>query len=99
MNQELARELPVCPTPSDAGFALTAVERIAEKVGPVLAMADNLPSPCISVCRMDAQSGLCEGCLRTLDEIARWSTLPDAGKREVWALIGRRVAAMQEPRS
>ena len=29
-----------------------------------------VPSPCIAVCRMDAATGWCEGCLRTLDEIA-----------------------------
>jgi hypothetical protein len=45
---------------------------------------------------MEAASGLCEGCLRTLDEIARWSTMPDTGKRAVWTLIGQRVAARQE---
>jgi predicted Fe-S protein YdhL (DUF1289 family) len=45
---------------------------------------------------MDAVSGLCEGCLRTLDEIARWSTLPESSKRAVWTLIGQRVAARQE---
>jgi predicted Fe-S protein YdhL (DUF1289 family) len=41
-------------------------------------------SPCIDVCRMDPRSGLCEGCLRTLDEIAAWGTLSDAGKQAVW---------------
>jgi predicted Fe-S protein YdhL (DUF1289 family) len=35
--------------------------------------ADEVPSPCINVCRMDAATGLCEGCFRTLDEIACWS--------------------------
>jgi uncharacterized protein len=30
-------------------------------------------SPCVNVCRMDADTGLCLGCLRTIDEIARWS--------------------------
>ena len=29
-------------------------------------------SPCINVCRMDARSGLCDGCYRTIDEIAAW---------------------------
>jgi predicted Fe-S protein YdhL (DUF1289 family) len=48
-------------------------------------------SPCISVCRMNAQNGLCEGCLRTLDEIAAWSTMDDEGKRAVWASIARRA--------
>lgn len=35
--------------------------------------ADEVPSPCINVCRMDEATGFCEGCLRTLDEIACWS--------------------------
>lgn len=40
----------------------------------------NLPlTPCTGVCRLDAR-GLCEGCLRTGDEIARWRTLDDAQK-------------------
>ncbi|MEO8152961.1 MAG: DUF1289 domain-containing protein [Rhizobacter sp.] len=50
-------------------------------------------SPCISVCRMDAPSGLCTGCWRTLDEIAAWSTLDDDAKRGVWALIEQRRIA------
>ena len=50
-----------------------------------------VPSPCISVCRMDPSTELCEGCLRTLDEIASWSGLPEAGKRKVWEAIGRRM--------
>lgn len=49
-------------------------------------------SPCISVCRMDEASGLCVGCLRTLDEIVAWGVLDDAGKRAVWTLIGQRAA-------
>jgi uncharacterized protein len=52
-----------------------------------------VPSPCISVCRMSTQHGLCEGCLRTLDEIAAWSTLDDEAKRRVWQLIEARQAA------
>jgi predicted Fe-S protein YdhL (DUF1289 family) len=31
------------------------------------------------VCRLDTR-GLCEGCLRTGDEIARWSTMDDVQK-------------------
>ena len=55
-----------------------------------------VPSPCINVCRMDAATGWCEGCLRTLDEITVWSRLDDAGKRAVWAALpGRRAAWLQ----
>ena len=49
-----------------------------------------VPSPCINVCRMDPASGLCEGCLRTIDEIAAWGTLDDDGKRAVWQQLEQR---------
>lgn len=55
--------------------------------------ATPVPSPCVSVCRMDARTGLCEGCYRTIDEIARWSALPDAERRAVWRAIAARRAA------
>jgi predicted Fe-S protein YdhL (DUF1289 family) len=60
-----------------------------------------VPSPCISVCAIDEATGLCAGCLRTLDEIAVWSVLDDAERREVWVRIAvRRDAAgvPSEPR-
>jgi len=47
-------------------------------------------SPCISVCRMDPRSGLCEGCARTIDEIANWSRYSDAEKHAVWRRISER---------
>lgn len=47
-------------------------------------------SPCISVCRIDEASGWCEGCLRTIDEIAAWSLLDDDEKRAVWSELQRR---------
>jgi predicted Fe-S protein YdhL (DUF1289 family) len=50
------------------------------------------PSPCIDVCRMNPQTGLCEGCLRTLDEIAAWSTLSPEQKRAVLAQLPSRRA-------
>lgn len=48
-------------------------------------------SPCICVCQMDPRTGLCEGCYRTLDEIAAWSGMTDAQKREVWRRLVERV--------
>ncbi len=52
-----------------------------------------VPSPCINVCRMQA-SGLCEGCARTLDEIAGWASKSEADKRETWRHIEQRRAAI-----
>lgn len=53
--------------------------------------AGPVPSPCISVCRMDAASGWCEGCFRTLDEIAAWGLAPEAQRRAVWQAIVERA--------
>lgn len=50
-------------------------------------------SPCISVCSMSPDSGLCKGCLRTIDEIAAWSRSSSTDRRRVWAAIGQRAAA------
>lgn len=55
------------------------------------ATATPVPSPCINICRIDPASGLCEGCARTLDEIAAWSRLDDAAKRAVWAALPQRA--------
>lgn len=49
-------------------------------------------SPCIGVCRMSAASGLCEGCQRTLDEIAVWGQSTDAQKLAILVLVAERRA-------
>jgi hypothetical protein len=50
-------------------------------------------SPCINICRMHAATGWCEGCLRTIEEIATWGRLDDAGRRAVLErLPARRIA-------
>jgi predicted Fe-S protein YdhL (DUF1289 family) len=54
-----------------------------------------VPSPCTDVCRIDPDSGWCEGCFRSIDEIAAWGALDDRARRDVWKrLPGRRQAAV-----
>jgi uncharacterized protein len=53
-------------------------------------MDAGVKSPCINVCRMHAGTGWCEGCLRTIDEIAAWGAMDDRLKREVLVLIPER---------
>ena len=53
-------------------------------------MNDPVPSPCNNVCRMSPRTGLCEGCLRTIEEIASWSGMSDDEKRMVWQRIDER---------
>ncbi len=52
------------------------------------------PSPCIKVCSLD-ERGYCGGCLRTLDEIARWSALSAAEQWQVIAAIERRRVSLK----
>ena len=42
-----------------------------------IAAKSKVNSPCIKVCQMDPVRGVCIGCCRTLDEIARWSAMSD----------------------
>jgi predicted Fe-S protein YdhL (DUF1289 family) len=51
-----------------------------------------IESPCIKVCTMDGASGLCIGCGRTLDEIARWSSLGRAERRSIMRGLRERLA-------
>jgi predicted Fe-S protein YdhL (DUF1289 family) len=64
---------------------------IAARAELTCATAQNVPSPCISVCKMDQSTGLCRGCYRTLDEIAQWSRLDDSAKRGIWTHIEQRL--------
>jgi predicted Fe-S protein YdhL (DUF1289 family) len=48
------------------------------------------PSPCVSVCRIDPATGWCEGCWRTIDEIAQWGLLDEGERLAVWAELARR---------
>lgn len=58
----------------------------------VTPVAAGVASPCVSVCTMNEQTGLCNGCLRTLDEIAHWGLYDDDEKRAVWAQLAERRA-------
>jgi predicted Fe-S protein YdhL (DUF1289 family) len=52
------------------------------------------PSPCTGVCALDPETGLCRGCFRTIEEIARWSVMSRAERVIVSnALAMRRYGA------
>ena len=50
----------------------------------------SIDSPCINICRMDARTGLCEGCFRTIEEITAWSRADDAAKRAILERVAER---------
>ena len=75
---------------------MSAVTLLAKRARLVCGgLAGDVPSPCLSVCRMDPNTEVCEGCFRTLDEIAAWGRMGDEEKRGVWMLIAERLPASQ----
>ena len=72
---------------------MSLFSRLQHRAEQVLASDDPfVPSPCVSVCVVDPIEGLCEGCLRSLDEIGAWSHMQTAQQREVWQNIKVRCA-------
>lgn len=53
-------------------------------------MTLEVASPCVNVCQMDPKTGLCLGCLRTIDEIAGWMDYSIAEKLEVLERLDER---------
>jgi predicted Fe-S protein YdhL (DUF1289 family) len=56
-----------------------------------------ISSPCTGICMVSAVSGLCVGCGRTLQEIARWGALSEAERRAIMATLPARLSAPPEP--
>ena len=49
-----------------------------ERVAPVRVL-----SPCTGVCRIDSADARCQGCARTLHEIARWTAMSEAERDRI----------------
>ena len=51
-------------------------------------------SPCISLCILDPETELCEGCGRSLDEISHWSRMNDEQRRAVITALPTRLEGL-----
>jgi predicted Fe-S protein YdhL (DUF1289 family) len=49
-----------------------------------------IATPCVQVCIVDGESGLCLGCHRTLAEVAGWTKLTDAERAAIMAALPAR---------
>lgn len=49
-----------------------------------------METPCINVCTMNPGTGMCEGCARTIQEIASWARLTPADRRRIMAELPSR---------
>ena len=53
----------------------------------------NPRSPCNNDCDFDSDTGLCRGCLRTMDEIAEWATMGPEQRLAVLSAVEERELA------
>jgi len=51
---------------------------------------DEIASPCQKICVIHPEAGLCIGCLRSVKEIAGWSRMDPAVRRELMAELPAR---------
>ncbi len=51
-----------------------------------------IESPCTKICALDARSGRCLGCGRTIYEIAHWTAMSDAERMRIIAELPARRA-------
>lgn len=54
-----------------------------------------IKTPCIKVCVIDGESGLCMGCYRALPEVAGWSKLDDQERARIMAELPSRRARIR----
>lgn len=57
-------------------------------------MSTAIATPCIKVCVLDPQSGLCIGCLRSGDEIAGWLAMGPQARAAVMADLPARADSL-----
>ena len=57
---------------------------------PQPAPAKAVSTPCIKICIVDGESGLCVGCFRTLPEIGRWGGMSEDERAEAMAGLADR---------
>lgn len=71
---------------------------LTERPGhPYMSGVSPASTPCTKVCVLDRDSGLCLGCGRTVDEIARWAAMSEAERKRIMTeLPDRKAKALRE---
>lgn len=57
------------------------------------------PSPCIGVCKIARETGLCHGCLRTIEEITAWRDADETMRRRILARVLERRRSVPQGRT
>ena len=59
---------------------------------------DEVESPCIKVCVVHPEARICTGCLRSIDEITRWSRMSAEERRAIIAALPDRESLLKKRR-
>jgi hypothetical protein len=55
-----------------------------------------LETPCVNICLLDSETGLCVGCGRSIAEIASWAAMSDSERRAIMATLFERIMRFAE---
>lgn len=59
---------------------------------------DEVESPCVRICVVHPEARICTGCLRSIDEIGRWSKMTNDERREILADLPSRAPLLRKRR-
>lgn len=59
---------------------------------------DEIESPCVRICVVHPEARICTGCLRTIEEIGRWSKMTPEERREIMAALPGRTGLLRKRR-
>jgi predicted Fe-S protein YdhL (DUF1289 family) len=54
-----------------------------------------LETPCVNICLLDDESGLCVGCGRSGNEIAHWVEMTPGQRRAIMATLPKRLERLE----
>lgn len=59
---------------------------------------DEVESPCVRLCVVHPEAGICTGCFRTLEEIGGWSQMTPENRRDIMLELPDRASLLQKRR-
>jgi len=62
-----------------------------------LNMTPQIQSPCKLICELDLEQGLCKGCGRSREEIAKWTRYSDVQRAFIMTELEARLKTLDSP--
>jgi hypothetical protein len=59
---------------------------------------DEVESPCVKICVVHPQARICTGCLRSIDEITRWTKMAPEERRAIMEALPDRASLLRKRR-